>query len=389
MDGQGPVGVAIVGMHRSGTSAVAGFLAKAGYFAGREDDLLPPQEDNPKGYFEREDVNALNDELFASLGGAWERPPSRRLVEESAPAWAPKIEALVERLVGDAGDRPLVVKDPRVSLAMPAWVPAVGSRFCWLVVDRNPVDTALSLRKRDGRPLSVALALWQLYTTELLDGLAGRRVLVVHYEDFVRHPEKEGAALLLRLAEALPSPLAGTVEAKRAKGFVSGKMRHHATGLDSAFAAESLTCLQMSLSSWLAGQPGGWTELTPPAEVRRQPESALVAAAEYYDAMGDRHGMETAYDTERHRALHFEQATELKDRHIANIEAALEGVSRRADAEEERAGHLEAEVSRLREDNAALGEELRRLREDGVAAASNLLAFARRGLSGRAGGPFS
>jgi hypothetical protein len=28
------VGVAILGMHRSGTSAVAGFLAKAGFFAG-------------------------------------------------------------------------------------------------------------------------------------------------------------------------------------------------------------------------------------------------------------------------------------------------------------------------------------------------------------------
>ncbi len=36
-------------MHRSGTSAVAGFLAKAGFFAGEEADLLEAAEDNPKG----------------------------------------------------------------------------------------------------------------------------------------------------------------------------------------------------------------------------------------------------------------------------------------------------------------------------------------------------
>jgi hypothetical protein len=51
-------------------------------------------------------------------------------------------------------------------------------------------------------------------------------------------------------------------------------------------------------------------------------------------------------------------------------------------------GQLEAEVSRLEEDNDALRKELRRLREDGFAAAGNLLAAAKRGLSGRPAGPF-
>ncbi len=388
MDGPQPAGVAIVGMHRSGTSAVAGFLAKAGYFAGREDELLPPQDDNPKGYFEREDVNALNDELFASLGGAWERPPSRQQIAEAAPAWTGRIEALLDGLRAGAAGRPLVLKDPRVSLALPAWTPAVGESLCWLVVERNPVDTALSLRKRDRRPLSVALALWQLYSTELLEGLAGRRVLVVHYDDFVRQPAQEGTALLERLSEVMPPGMAGTVDPGRAKGFVSGSMRHHSTDLASPFAAETMTCRQMDLARWLGALPAGWAELDPPAELRQQPESALVAAAEYYDAMGDRHGIETAYDAARHRALHFEQATELKDRHIANIEAALEAAAKRAESDEERLGQLEAEVRRLEQDNTALRDELRRLREDGLAAASNLFTLAKRSLSGRAGGPF-
>jgi hypothetical protein len=375
-------GVAIVGMHRSGTSAVAGFLAQAGYFAGRDEDLLAPAEDNPKGFFEREDVNAFHDELFASLDGAWDKPPGRQKVQEAAPAWAGKAQELVNALGNGAGGRPIMLKDPRISLALPVWQPVLGADFVWLLVERSPVDTALSVRKRDGRPLSVALALWQLYSTELVNGLAGQRVLVVHYEDFVASPDKMGPAVLDELGEALPGSRRETLDASRAQGFVSASMRHHRTSLDSPLASEALTVQQMALGRWLAGLPEGWAELSAPAGLRAEPETALVAAAEHYDAMGDRYGMETAYDTERHRALHFEQATELKDRHIANIESALEAASRRAQSQEERVTELEGEVSRLTDENTELQDQLRRLREDGLAAASNLFEVARRSWRG-------
>ena len=68
-------------------------------------------------------------------------------------------------------------------------------------MDRNPVDVALSVRRRDGRPLYVALALWQTYCTELLAGLDGRRVLVVRYESFIEDPDRNTRLLLDRLAE--------------------------------------------------------------------------------------------------------------------------------------------------------------------------------------------
>jgi len=383
-------GVAILGMHRSGTSAIAGFLAKAGYYAGTDEELLPPAADNPKGFFERSDVNAFNDELLASLNGAWDRPPARPLVEQAAPAWEARARQLVKVLEDSAQGRPVVLKDPRVSLAMAVWRPVLeksseGSskdRFSWLVVDRNPVDTALSVRKRDGRPLSVALALWELYSTEIVAGLAGRRALVVHYEDFIASPSEQGRALLERLAEALPESTGKMVSVERARGFVSESMRHHRTTLDSPLATEVLTGRQMALARWLAALPQGWAELRPPASLTSQPEAALVAAAEYYDAMGDRYGMEQAYDTERHRALHFEQATELKDRHIANIESALEAAAKRAESAEERTEELTGEVKRLEEENSTLRAELKRLREDGAAAANNLLTIARARLTG-------
>ena len=374
-------GVAILGMHRSGTSAVAGFLARAGYYAGSDEELLAPAEDNPKGFFERQDVNALNDEFFASLGGAWDRPPERGAIEAAAPAWQAKARELLGALQEQAGARPVVLKDPRISLALPLWRPVLEGSFTWLVVDRSPVDTALSVRKRDGRPLSVALALWELYSTELLAGLAGERALVVHYEGFVEAPGEKAAALLGRLAEALPDA-AGRAYAELAEGFVSEGMRHHRNSLDSPLAAEVLTVRQMALARWLAGLPEGWVRLQPPPAFSSQPETALAAAAEYYDAMGDRYGMEQAYDTERHRALHFEQATELKDRHIANIELALEAMTKRAESAEGRAGQLERKLEVLEADNSELRAQLSRLRGDSLAAASNLLSVARARLTG-------
>jgi cell division protein FtsB len=84
--------------------------------------------------------------------------------------------------------------------------------------------------------------------------------------------------------------------------------------------------------------------------------------------------------------LHFEQATELKDQHIANLEGALGGLRHQVDDQTARLAAVEAQVEEVRGDNEALRHQLRTLREDGRAAAGNLLAVARRGWSSRPAG---
>ncbi|HTW06163.1 MAG TPA: hypothetical protein VME46_01545 [Acidimicrobiales bacterium] len=377
-----PAGVVVLGMHRSGTSAVAGFLAKSGFYAGEDSELLPAAEDNPKGFFEREDVNALNDELLAELGGAWDRPVPRAVVAGQAPAFRSRVDELLARLAGQAGDRLLVLKDPRISLVWPAWQSALEHGFALVLVDRSPLDTALSVRRRDHRPLYVALALWQLYSTELMDGLAGQPVLTVHYEDFVADPHRQGPELLAKLAVRVPA-LDQSTDAGRAQGFVSSDMRHHSTGPTAASGHDLLTTAQSGLAEWLARLPFDWTDLQPPPELRAQSSTALETAAEYYDAVADRYGMETAYDLERHKALHFEQATELKDQHIENLEAAIGGLRAQAERDTGRLAELEAERDELRAARDELELQLRTLHEDGRAAASNFVAAAKRSLSGR------
>ena len=122
----------------------------------------------------------------------------------------------------------------------------------------------MSVRKGTGGPLYVALAIWQLYCTELLDGLAGRRVLIVRYETFIADPDRNTRLLLDWLAESLP--LAGA-DAGRAQGFVSPGMRHHHTGPADQANEQELTAAQLALYRWLAGLPEGWAQLAAPAEL--------------------------------------------------------------------------------------------------------------------------
>ena len=383
-------------MHRSGTSAVAGFLANAGFFAGEDADLLEAAEDNPKGFFERTDVNELNDNFLAELDGAWDRPPGREGIVRRADEWRPQVDHMLTTLATQAAGRPLVLKDPRISLLLPAWLPVLDQgRFAIVIVDRSPMDVALSMRKRDGRPLYVALAIWQLYCTELLEGLAGRRVLLVRYEDFVADPARRGPLLLEQLTEVLPAELGPQVAASgqapsgagEAVGFVSPEMRHHRTEAEDASNEQVLTGAQQSLYQWFREQPEGWLELKASKTLRSEPANALVTTAEYFAAVADRSGMEAAYDDERHKALHFEQATELKDHHIERLEAEFRKLRQRVETGEQHVHNLNAAAEELRATNAALRDELRRLHEDSRAAANNLVSLARRGLSGRQQGP--
>src|SRR5215218_4112214 len=58
-------GVCVLGMHRSGTSLVAGILRQLGVDLGPDDELLPPDPNNRSGYFELAELVHINDEILA------------------------------------------------------------------------------------------------------------------------------------------------------------------------------------------------------------------------------------------------------------------------------------------------------------------------------------
>ena len=209
--------ICIAGAHRSGTSMVTRLLHECGLYLGAESDLMPAQADNPDGFWEHLRFVALNDEILNSLGGAWDLPPNltENFASNRLDPLREKARALVHQFVetGIWG-----WKDPRNSLTWPFWK-AVLPSLKTLIVVRNPLEVAYSMRKRNGTSYAFGLRLWEVYNRRLIKTTDARERLVTHYDAFFENPEKE----LARIAQFAGLPHA---RVRDAAALVARDRRH-------------------------------------------------------------------------------------------------------------------------------------------------------------------
>lgn len=152
----------VLGMHRSGTSAVAGSLAELG--ARPPSLLMPAKADNPLGFWESERIVAFSDEVLAAAGSHWQdwgpvNPDvfRGRFADHfvSASQWILAVE------FGDA--ETIVLKDPRICRFYPFWrntLKAKGFVPVVIIPVRDPDQVAQSLFRRNGLPLALGWRLW-------------------------------------------------------------------------------------------------------------------------------------------------------------------------------------------------------------------------------------
>lgn len=183
-----PFGVVVVGMHRSGTSAAARLVNLMGFSLGPAEDILPPHPDNPAGYWENASLVSLNDEILLALDCHWSCP--RRLEEgwETRPevdALRPAAAALAKSVLGAAR---WAWKDPRNCLTLPFWWPVLDQEVAIVLIHRNPLEVAASLREREGFAVPLGLALWERYVRSALAAAEGRPVFVTSYEQLLADP---------------------------------------------------------------------------------------------------------------------------------------------------------------------------------------------------------
>ena len=112
--------VVVVGMHRSGTSAVTGALGALGLQMPRPGDRMAWDESNPEHW---ESLSlALHDEhLLHGLGGSWDAPPDlpRHWVHSAAVLGGARSGALLAQAYPEPG--PAALKDPRICLLLSHW----------------------------------------------------------------------------------------------------------------------------------------------------------------------------------------------------------------------------------------------------------------------------
>ncbi len=172
--------ILICGMHRSGTSMVAQALAGAGVQLGRDDELLSPAADNPRGFFERVDVVSINEALLGDLGGAWDTPPKLHdqwWTDDRLGHLRAEAAAVIARFDGAPA---WAIKDPRMSILMDFWLSLLEDPPT-LVCVRNPLEVALSLHRRNGISYALGLQLWSQYHRAIDAATAGRDRVVSHY----------------------------------------------------------------------------------------------------------------------------------------------------------------------------------------------------------------
>ncbi|MDQ3090058.1 MAG: glycosyltransferase [Actinomycetota bacterium] len=195
--------MAIVGMHRSGTSMVAHILSEAGLYLGSPDVLYPGTSDNPNGYWEHIGFHRVNESVLAELGGGWDNPPAvpERWRDDSR---LRHFTDEAERLVGEFdGKDPWGWKDPRTSLTLSLWIDLIPDLRV-LVCVRNPLEVALSLNRRGMFSYSTGLALWRTYNERILDASSAENLIVTDYSAYFPEPTAELRRVLSLLDFTVP-----------------------------------------------------------------------------------------------------------------------------------------------------------------------------------------
>lgn len=181
--------VLVVGMHRSGTSAVTGALGRLGLAVPVDMDRWKVTQDNPD-HWESAVLGLHDDALLERLGGTWDRPPEPGSWWESDPDLTGDQygDPAVPASVAFPGPGPVVWKDPRVCLLLPYWLPRLPQPVAAVFIWRAPLAVARSLETRDGTHLADGVALWERYNRAGLRGLHGVDTFVTRYESIVADP---------------------------------------------------------------------------------------------------------------------------------------------------------------------------------------------------------
>ncbi len=153
----------VLGMHRSGTSALSGILHKLGLKLGT--NLLPPSKANPKGYFESQKVFVFNDtKLLPKFSANWHSPLFLNKNDFKAERLTSLFNEAVDLIRDEYQDANLIaIKDPRICRLFPFWMQVVTSleyQVKAIIIHRDPIEVANSLRTRDNFSIEKGLLLW-------------------------------------------------------------------------------------------------------------------------------------------------------------------------------------------------------------------------------------
>jgi hypothetical protein len=223
--------ICILGVHRSGTSALARAVNLAGAYLGEEEEFMVPLPENPEGYWERYDIYRFQERLLAELKRRWDiaMPIPEQVWHEAA--MVPFKEELLDMVRQNFAGHPLWAwKDPRSCILLPLWkqiLEELGTDLVCILAVRNPLDVARSLQRRDAFPISKSLGIWLEYNLAILREVRGIPTTVLFYDDLL----EKGSEEIRRCFYDLALPWQMTEESREElERFLRPDLRHSKTG---------------------------------------------------------------------------------------------------------------------------------------------------------------
>lgn len=207
--------IAILGMHRSGTSWLAGSLQQRGLELG---EVSEKNRYNPKGNREPRELVRIQERVFRDCGGNALAPPQDI-------QWSDERKAQLRTFIDGMSARHDIwgFKDPRTVLMLEQWFDFVPDLEL-VGIFRNPLAVHGSLQQRSAnieQALALTLELWVRYNQALVETHQRRWFPLIQFD-------VEPASLQAQLDLAVSA--LGLDAAPTEASFFEGALVHHETG---------------------------------------------------------------------------------------------------------------------------------------------------------------
>lgn len=224
MKNKDKIAVLIIGMHRSGTSAITRVANLLGLYLG--DFTTAASQYNAKGYWEHTNIVPINDEILNTLGSSWYDTmplPKDWWQNHKLDIYKQKLETI---LLDDFKNSHLWgIKDPRISILLPLWLPVlqkVCDKIHLIHVYRHPKEVACSLLERSSLSSLTTSLLWLKYNIEALKLTDNCKRLFINYNEIFEDPK----ILINKIANFFEKNYNEQIE-NEIKSFIDANLRHY------------------------------------------------------------------------------------------------------------------------------------------------------------------
>jgi hypothetical protein len=307
--------ILVLGMHRSGTSALARLINVLG--AELPEELYPPEHGNPLGHWESLHLLKLNDEMLAFIGrdSADPRPIPRQWFRSRAAYLFQK--RLGNTIASAHGDAPLIlIKDPRICRLAPLYLEAldsIGIEPLIIIPIRHPAEVIRSFEERNEiDPLTVELV-WLRHLLEAEEATRACPRVWTSYDHLLENWETTAQSIAQGLGVIWPNTLEKV--AAEVPKFLRSRHRHYNVAYDPTPPALG----PLTLRVWQAAQLGfegdetaaralfdeiraGVTELDRLSLPQQERMNQRLAAAETAQQLGDTKSRQLQVDLTRTQA---------------------------------------------------------------------------------------